>query len=177
MPNMNEKTQIPYGVLAANDVPFLFDDITMHGDNLSHEQLREDVQERLEDAIQGVVEDYTHKATQIVKNLDVAEILDALECHGLWDSYITEEEEYAYEYEHKGKAVKLLVSWLGGAPLIWVLESPFITYCRPCSPCVPGAGDLNSPDADGMVAHCLPPEDMPEDWQGNIELLEAYRCV
>lgn len=39
---------------------------------------------------------------------------------------------------------------------VMVLKSPFYTFSRLCSPCVPGAGDLNSPcDADeGVKAYC-----------------------
>ena len=28
---------------------------------------------------------------------------------------------------------------------IFVIKSPYYTYCRKCSPCAPGAGDLNTP--------------------------------
>ena len=28
---------------------------------------------------------------------------------------------------------------------IYVIKSPYYTYCRKCSPCAPGAGDLNNP--------------------------------
>ena len=28
---------------------------------------------------------------------------------------------------------------------IYVMRSPYYTYCRKCSPCAPGAGDLNNP--------------------------------
>lgn len=70
------------------------------------------------------------------------------------DYYEGEEENYTLEIE----GMKLGLSWLGGAPLVWVFESPHTTHVRPCSPCVPGAGDLNSPDPDGMVCYTLPPE-------------------
>ena len=35
-------------------------------------------------------------------------------------------------------------SWLGGALNFFIFESPVITKCALCSPCVPGAGDLGS---------------------------------
>lgn len=48
-----------------------------------------------------------------------------------------------------------------------ILKSPFFTYCRPCSPCVPNAGDLDNPldvivhedgehDTNGIKTYCLP---------------------
>ena len=38
---------------------------------------------------------------------------------------------------------------------IFVLESPFYTYAAFCSPCVPGAGDLEFPDESGAKTYCL----------------------
>lgn len=40
--------------------------------------------------------------------------------------------------------VKYRISWLGGAPLLWVLEGPLGFAERLCSPCVPNAADLDS---------------------------------
>jgi hypothetical protein len=69
--------------------------------------------------------------------------------------------------------VKMMVSPIGGAQQLWVLDSPYITPCTGCSPCCPGAGDLDAPStffdprderpgrydpANGKYAHCLPPE-------------------
>ena len=38
---------------------------------------------------------------------------------------------------------------------IFVLSSPYFTYASFCSPCVPGAGDLDSPHADGVKCYAL----------------------
>lgn len=38
---------------------------------------------------------------------------------------------------------------------IFVLNSPFYTYARFCSPCVPGAGNLNDHDENGVKTYCL----------------------
>lgn len=38
---------------------------------------------------------------------------------------------------------------------IFVLRSPYYTLAVYCSPCVPGAGDLNTPDDDGARTLCL----------------------
>ena len=38
---------------------------------------------------------------------------------------------------------------------IFVLKSPFYTFAQFCSPCVPGAGNLDSTDADGVKTYCL----------------------
>lgn len=38
---------------------------------------------------------------------------------------------------------------------IMILKSPFYTKADFCSPCVPGAGDLNSENEDGVKAYCF----------------------
>lgn len=38
---------------------------------------------------------------------------------------------------------------------IFVLESPYYTFAQFCSPCVPGAGNLESYDETGIKTYCL----------------------
>lgn len=38
---------------------------------------------------------------------------------------------------------------------IFVLASPFYTFANFCSPCVPGAGNLDSDNPDGVKTYCL----------------------
>jgi hypothetical protein len=37
-----------------------------------------------------------------------------------------------------------------------ILKSPYYTHAQFCSPCVPGAGNLNSPCPNGPKTYCLP---------------------
>jgi hypothetical protein len=46
---------------------------------------------------------------------------------------------------------------LGGAYHLLIVNSPFVDYTRPCSPCVPNAGDLTSPDPQGIRTYSVPP--------------------
>lgn len=39
---------------------------------------------------------------------------------------------------------------------IMVLKSLYYTFARFCSPCVPGAGNLDDHDPDGVKTYCLP---------------------
>lgn len=41
---------------------------------------------------------------------------------------------------------------------VMITRSPYYTRARFCSPCVPGAGDLNSPDPQGIKAYCFGPD-------------------
>ena len=38
---------------------------------------------------------------------------------------------------------------------IFVFRSPYYTFAQFCSPCVPGAGDLDGYDKDGVKTYCL----------------------
>ena len=38
---------------------------------------------------------------------------------------------------------------------LWVFKSPYYTYAQFCSPCVPGAGNLDTFCADGPRTYCL----------------------
>lgn len=48
---------------------------------------------------------------------------------------------------------------------IMVIKSPYYTYAQFCSPCVPGAGNLNEPCFDGVKTYCL-----GADWFDNDEV-------
>lgn len=45
---------------------------------------------------------------------------------------------------------------------IQILWSKWAVYSRPCSPCYPMQGDVDSPGIS-MIAYCLPPEYVPEN--------------
>jgi hypothetical protein len=72
--------------------------------------------------------------------------------------------------EGKLDGVKYHISWLGGAPILFVFEGPLGCAENLCSPCVPGAADLDSgftldtefeedyvPDT-GYSCYCVPRE-------------------
>ena len=42
------------------------------------------------------------------------------------------------------------------AETVWVIKSPFFTYCKLCSDCAPNAGDLTAYDDDGLRTYALP---------------------
>lgn len=77
-----------------------------------------------------------------------------------WDG--VEFDEPAWEATIDG--IKVGIDWLGGAPLLWVFESPHIVEAPACSPCVPGAGDLDSIGgaSSGGSVRCY---SIPDDWR------------
>ena len=63
------------------------------------------------------------------------------------------------------QGVHYQISWLGGAPLLFVFESPFKGRFQLCSPCIPNAVSLESPSDVGTEGY-----DVPPDWRiGNDE--------
>lgn len=76
-------------------------------------------------------------------------------------------EEPTIEGTYEG--VKYQISYLGGAPLLWVCDGPIGYAARLCSPCVPNAADLDSTfsleedlvDGDEMFHRCYV---VPRDW-------------
>ena len=59
---------------------------------------------------------------------------------------------------------------LGGAPLLWIEDSPFRVMARHTSPCVPGAGDLEATMREAQTllnfnfGRYIPCYGIPEIW-------------
>ena len=164
-PNFNQETGYPYGVIQGNHVPELLDDITTAGDDLTWEALVAQIRKEVGEAIKEALDPYAVNPERLIDAM--LEVLD----DGIGD-YVEPPEERQYVHSEKlpEGEIKYLVGWLGGAPLIWVTESPFLAWCRPCSPCVPGAGDLDSlTDREGgILVHSLNPSDFPDELQSRI---------
>lgn len=136
--------------------------------------------EEMKAALISALDNYTYREEKLVDDLDLLELYEAmlddksaaqidydamlskLEDCGLWDNCSDDEpHNYYYEYDTPHGKVKLKLSSLGGAPLLFVLESPYVIRAQQCSPCVPGAGNLDHPDPHGILCHALDPEEWP----------------
>ena len=136
MPNINPETGIPYGVVSLHSLAeWVCEEFTYHGVNLTYEE---------------------EKRLFFREHPGASE--EEWEEHA--EQYCPAEEEYYLERDR----MQLGLFYLGGAPLVWVYYSPVTRRCRPCSPCIPGAGDLDSPDPKGMECYTLLPE-----WWGEEE--------
>jgi hypothetical protein len=114
-----------------------------------------------------VVPDAVEAAMEFVDvesgTFDMAEVIDAVVTVLYENEYFQSDGEDTYNYTDGEFTYEL--SYLGGAPLIWVTKSPFVTYCRTCSPCVPNAGDLDngmSQDEGNCIAYCMSPDDISD---------------
>jgi hypothetical protein len=185
--NTNVATGIRYGVIQGNSVPDLLDDIFTNGDSLTYAAWKRDTIKQIaalledEEMTAGDLAEHFHECgayvghgkdrdtreaesalEEISDGADATEIATAVVDNLQWDNANFEEEEY--EYTDRNGA-EYLLSYLGGAPLIWVIKSPHIVYARSlCSPCVPNAADLDSgltTEEEGYQCYGLSPDDMP----------------
>ena len=131
--NMNPETGIHYGTIYLDNLEdWVFDEFFYHGTNLTE-------QAAFDDAVAiGDVDPDDDESVQ-----------------SFWDC--TEFDECEYELETDG--MKLGLSYLGGAAMVWIFESPHTTRASLCSPCVPNAGALDSQHENGVDCYTL-----PQDW-------------
>ena len=126
-------------------------------------------------------------ATDIVQNrydpvsntFSISEVVDLI-----WDHYADDLLQQCYDdasehtfYWKDGQGMySYQVSTLGGAPLLWVLQSPYVTPCCHCSPCVPNAGNLDDTVVLGehdCLAYCMYPGDIEAEEDRPKELYHA----
>jgi len=77
------------------------------------------------------------------------------ECSTLTD----EEDAYPHEpvgYEYKSETLVMHTAFDNTE--LFVTKSTHARCVKFCSPCAPGAGDIDSPDESGVWAYCPPPE-------------------
>lgn len=164
--NINKITGIRFGVISAKNLDDDIVDTLLYGCNsvnISEREAFDDLAKAHGWKPIGQA-DYTLPSDLIdADGLTAREFLDAV---GL--------EEIEMEFDEPVivgvyKNVNYRSLWVGGALMFWITQSPTITRCLPCSDCVPNAGDLDSPDADGVEAYAP-----PQDWLNeNSTLSEA----
>ena len=129
MPNFDEKTGIRYGVISPHNISsYSLDEIYQKGTDPYYESGKKELEEKIDSFFQ-----------------DVGNLSDEVK-ESLEDQIVTEWFE-GYEnpdgaMDYSDSEYDLHVS--GDNFGIFVMRSPYYTYCRGCSPCAPGAGDLNN---------------------------------
>lgn len=156
MPNTNPRTGLPFGVI--------------NGNSLDPELL-----DALYTAASAKVYDVRYQERRAELRRDVISMLDALfpncatiEERGWFEDLIEaqieaeaeggafDSDEPCAEVTHEGVTVSY--GYLGGAPIVFSYDGP-VTHVRSyCSPCCPGAADLDSGPGD-IACHGV-----PESW-------------
>lgn len=149
LPNRNPDTGIRYGIISANSLHHYVLDDLCYGTQ-ARDVRYEDACSELEDAICHAVSDFL-SSNQTRQLIDEALEMFEYEC-----------EEPIYEGVYEG--VRYSTTWIGGAMHVWVFESPVTGHYAEGSICVPGAGNLDCPDLEGVVCY-----DVPDDWRDSDE--------
>lgn len=152
--NINPETGIRYGVISTHSLhPDVVDELWYGygAEDLSYKEALID----LEAEIRREVEFEQEDGFEVDDPED--EIQSRLESRAEWIQIDEPTIKGTYE------GVEYIIGWLGGAPLLWVIKSPYTTFRRLCSPCVPGAVDLDS-DPGPTGAHGY---DVPATWRWN----------
>ena len=176
MTNINPKTNIRYSCVYLNSLDSdLASDLWMNAENLSEAEAYAELKSEIERDAESIEEevriaiaerDYAMLSNDRYMEDEVEAAYNRLGYNDREDYIDTrlELESERIQIEEPTLAgtcegVRYEISWLGGAPLLWVLESPIISKARLCSPCCPNAGDLNSLDDDGYECYGI-----PADW-------------
>lgn len=148
MANTHPETGIAFGYVAASSLdPDIVNDLQMEGTDVYYkEALKEFLEhERQKWAEEREGDDEPIEDEEFDEDAATQRFADGYEC-----------DEPIHEGEKDG--VKYRTSWLGGALNVWIFESPHITEkARRASPCVPGAGILDTLDGD-VTSYDVPPE-------------------
>lgn len=140
-PNFNENVGLPFTYFSCNNLdPELVNELQQKGEDLSYSSALQEASFKAETAVEnGCFDSYNEAYEQ-----ELAALED-------WEDF-----EPVHIGEHEG--VFYLTSWLGGALLLCVIDSPLRGKFSRYSPCLPGALDGDTPgDCEGF--------DIPESWK------------
>ena len=174
--NTNPETGIRYGTIYLNNLDgdtaaWLWDE----GENVSNEEAYAELKSEIERDADNIEEevrisaaerDYALLASDRYMEVEVEAAYARLgykDREDYFETRLENESDFQIEeptIEGECEGVKYAISWLGGAPLLWIFESPFIGMFDLCSPCVPNACSLESPNPSGYEGY-----DVPADWR------------
>ncbi len=182
-PNTNPKTGIRYGIISANSLnQDLLHELLYHvGTDLDYMEAQKEAQAALEIEAEHIEEEvrialaeiggWTEREYEAAWDREVEAAYNRLGFDDRedfiesslgreMDGYYCEEPKTAFEYQ----GVTGRTTWLGGAMLVWIFDSPNVSTFDLCSPCVPGACELDSPNPDGYTGYTV-----PNDWLAEKE--------
>lgn len=140
-PNFNENEGLPFTYFSCRNLdPELINELQQKGHDMHYSSALRDASFKAETAVEnGSFDNYDEAYEEEISALDD------------W-----EDPEPVHMGEQEG--VFYVTSWLGGALLLCVMDSPLRGKFAKCSPCLPGALDGDTPgDCEGF--------DIPESWK------------
>jgi hypothetical protein len=158
--NKDPSNGIAYGVISQNSLmPEVLDDLIQNSEDLVYEESKTDFLNELKNAIKEVLDNnYIHHED---KDIDIDYYLDLFN-----NQY--ENDFHAYYFKDKDYEIR----FFDDLNAMYILKSPYVCMAPLCSPCCPGAGDLNSTngiDAENnsmgspVECYCLPNDFFEDD--------------
>ena len=148
--NVDSETKLRYGVIAQSSIMAEAVDDVYHGPHskdLAYESWVSDIEEKVKSAVRSELEDYLNERQ--LKEVCEAGAEAVLDCN-ISDCY---EGECYPHYEHDGYVIQKCLE-----TDLFIIKSNYKTYAQFCSPCVPGACNLDAPlenKDDGNACYCL----------------------
>ena len=132
--NTNTKTGLPFGVISGKSLDGeILSDIIMAAETVVFDRERDEFAIELAEKVGPKSAEY---------DAELERFGDFFQC-----------EEPCADVEFRG--IHLHVSYLGGAPIIFSYDGPTQKVASYCSPCVPGAADLDSGKGE-LECHGIP---------------------
>lgn len=144
--NRDPLTGIRYGIISLRSLgEFAWEELESHGTDQDFEEFRSELSAKVRAAVAEALEDFPERFQRIVA--DAACEQAASECG---EHYQQPSDNPRLHYEHDGYVLQVT-----GDGNLFVIKSPFVTNAQFCSPCVPGAGNLDSPCDAGPECYAL----------------------
>lgn len=151
--NIDHASGIRYGVISPHSLSGdALSEIYDHGDNLTYARAVEEAHADIGAALTRVLDDLGVLPWKDAdKSAYVAEVAGAVWDHieQDWNDRYEGDGDEHYRYEREGYIIE--TSSLG----LYVIASPYFTLAPFCSPCAPGAGDLDTARDSGVKTYCL----------------------
>lgn len=175
--NYNRETGIRYGMIAMQSLdPDLYNDLMNLPNPSQDSAFREYLIDFIDNAGVDLTEEQMLEFEKAQEDPDTTILQELAESIGseiedrFWGGSVSDDFWDAYDEGDVGAegvidGVTVHLADLGGAHVLWVFDSPHVGKYRECSPCVPGAGDLDSPDPE----HGVETYDVPADWRYDPE--------
>lgn len=138
MTNINPETNLPYGLIQARNLNAdLWAELHLKAHDLIADKLRE------------------FRRTELIEAGVLEHDIDAQ-----LEDFCPEIDEPEAELEHEG--LKVVYTHLGGAAIVFSINGPVTHVASYCSPCAPGAADLDSGEGN-IECHGV-----PADWLAEV---------
>ena len=160
--NVDESNGIRYGVACNNDLSSeAMEDVYQKGEDLDFKEYKRQVISEIQTALVDAVEKVSSQHHFDVDNLEpmLQDFAEALGEDISFDHYEGSGDTPRVSFEKDD--LNILTT---SSNTLFVIKSKYVTRCKFCSPCYPGAGDLGSYDSTGVLCY-HPGPDFYDEYQ------------